>query len=177
MSQDQNQNNEWQVTHYSPSASLSCDLLAALVGVGGREWSSAKRPFVLRGSHILCVGHSLLDRLMRVGTDTHIYTQAKGTASWKWQQQYSIGGMNNDHKLPLISSEKVLWKNQPPPPRACPIKTHVQKLFKLPQAKKSPKSRGRLKIALIILFLLARSCKNRNYHWIFKFSTVIAQIM
>lgn len=55
--------------------SLSCDLLAVPVGVGGREWNmnSAERPFVLRGSHILCMGHSHLDRLMCVGT--HACTQ------------------------------------------------------------------------------------------------------
>lgn len=60
------------MTHSSSSSAQTCltrDLLPVPVGVGGREWSmdSAERPFVLKGSHILCLSHLQADRLTHTG--------------------------------------------------------------------------------------------------------------
>lgn len=56
---------------------LSCDLLAALVGVGGWEWSmnSGKRPFVLKEGHTSSVRYSQT-QINVSGAHTHVNMQA-----------------------------------------------------------------------------------------------------
>lgn len=77
------------------SKCLSCDLLAVPVRVGGmgREWNmkSAERSFVLRGHTSSVWGHSRVDRLMCVGTNT----QANCRAYWKWR--WSQGSFDTTH--------------------------------------------------------------------------------
>lgn len=80
------------------SMSLSCDFLAVTVGVGGKgvEHEICIKTLCTERSHILCLGHLQIDRLMCAGTDkqTSQLTESDNRM------------MPRDHEIPLIGCEK-----------------------------------------------------------------------